>query len=135
MSVFTLFGEGFEAALLTCSLILLIPGAAVALTARKAAIPALASFGVGVLLLSWLRFSARGGGYSNLLIAATLMLATIALLVPFISRADLAALPAGLLAGGQAVAQETLTWLEWWDPEYGEDVMDELVAGFEADNM
>ena len=43
------------------------------------------------------------------------------------------ALAAGLLAGGQAVAQETLTWLEWWDPEYGEDVMDELVAGFEAE--
>jgi hypothetical protein len=111
MSVLTLFGEGFEAALLTCSLILLIPGAAVALTARKAAIPALASFGVGVLLLSWLRFSARGGGYSNLLIAATLMLATIALLVPFISRADLAALPAGLLAGGAAA--------ELWRPCVG----------------
>lgn len=111
MSVLALFGEGFEAALLTCSLILLIPGAAVALTARAAAIPALASFSVGVLGLSWLRFSDRGGGYSNLMIAAALMLATIALLVPFISRADLAALPAGLLAGGAAA--------ELWRPCVG----------------
>jgi multiple sugar transport system substrate-binding protein len=24
-----------------------------------------------------------------------------------------------------------IRWLEWWDPEYGEEVMDELIAGFE----
>lgn len=113
MSILPLLGEGFEAALLTCSLILLVPGAAVALTARAAALPALASFSVGVLGLSWLRFSDRGGGYSNLMIAAALMLATIALLVPFISRADLAAIPAGLLAGGAAA--------ELWRPCVGSE--------------
>ena len=25
-----------------------------------------------------------------------------------------------------------LNWVEWWDPEYGEDVMDELLARFHA---
>lgn len=112
MSVFSLLAEGFESALLTCSLILLIPGAAVGLTARASAIPALASFSVGTLALSWLRFSDRGGGYSNLAIAAALMLATILLLVPFISRADLAAVPAGFLAGAAAG--------ELWRPCVGE---------------
>ncbi len=116
MSIFSLLAEGFESALLACSLILLVPGAAVGLTARAAAIPAMASFSVGVLGLSWVRFADRGGGYSPLLIAAALMLATILLLVPFISRADLAAIPAGLLAGGAAA--------ELWRPcvgaEYGQ---------------
>jgi cytochrome c biogenesis protein CcdA len=102
MSIFSLLAEGFESALLACSLILLIPGAAVGLTAREAAIPAIASFATGALALSWLRFSERGGGYSNLSIAAALMLATILLLIPFISRVDLAAVPAGFLAGAAA---------------------------------
>lgn len=113
--MFELLGEGFESALLACSLILLVPGAAVGLTARAAAIPALASFAVGVLGLSWIRFADRGGGFSPLLIAAVLMIGTILLLVPFISRLDLAAIPAGLLAGGAAA--------ELWRPcvgaEYG----------------
>lgn len=116
MSIFSLLAEGFESALLACSLILLIPGAAVGLTARSAAIPALASYSVGALGLSWVRFADRGGGYSPLLIATALMLATILLLVPLISRADLAAIPAGLLAGGAAA--------ELWRPcvgsEYGQ---------------
>lgn len=116
MSVLALFGEGFEAALLTCSLVLLIPGAALALAARKAVIPALAAFVVGVLALSWLRFSDRGGGYPDLLIAAVLVLAVIALFVPFIiapftKDADLASVPAGLLAGGAAA--------ELWRPCVG----------------
>ena len=42
MSVSLLLAEGFESALLACSLILLVPGAAVGLTAREAAIPAIA---------------------------------------------------------------------------------------------
>lgn len=112
MSVFSLLAEGFESALLTCSLILLIPGAAVGLTARAEALPAMASFSVGTLAFSWLRFSDRGGGYSNLTIAAALMLAAILLLIPFISRADLAAIPAGLLGGAAAG--------ELWRPCVGE---------------
>lgn len=111
MSILSLLAEGFESALLACSLIILIPGAAVGLTARAAALPAMAAFSAGLLGLSWIRFSDRGGGYSNLAIAVALMLAMILLLVPFISRADLAALPAGLLAGGAAA--------ELWRPCVG----------------
>lgn len=114
MSVLSLFGEGFEAALLTCSLILLIPGAAVALTARSLAIPAMFSFAVGVVGLSWLRFSDRGGGYSNLLIAFALLLATGVLLLPFITKTDdLAVLPAGFFAGAAAA--------ELWRPCVGSE--------------
>ena len=112
MSLLSLLAEGFESALLACSLILLVPGAAVGLTARAAAVPALAGFAVGVLGLSWLRFSDRGGGYAPLLIASLLMVATILLLVPLISRLDLAAVPAGLLAGAAAA--------ELWRPCVGE---------------
>ncbi len=116
MSLFGLLAEGFESALLPCSLILLIPGAAAGLTARAAAIPAIASFSVAAVSLSWIRFADRGGGFSPLTIAAVLMAATILLLVPFISRLDLAAIAAGLLVGGAAA--------ELWRPcvgaEYGE---------------
>lgn len=116
MSIFALLAEGFESALLPCSLILLIPGAAVGLTARAAAIPAIASFSVAAVMLSWIRFADRGGGFSPLTIAAALMVATILLLVPLISRLDLAAVPAGILAGGAAA--------ELWRPcvgaEYGQ---------------
>ena len=111
MSVFPLLAEGFESALMACSLILLVPGAAVGLTARAAAIPAIASYAIGVLGLSWLRFSERGGDFSPLVIAVALMVATILLLVPLISRLDVAAVPAGLLAGGAAA--------ELWRPCVG----------------
>lgn len=113
MSITGLLAEGFESALLACSLILLIPGAAVGLTARAAAVPAIASFSFGVLALSWLRFADRGGDFRPLFVAGALMVATILLMVPLISRLDLAAIPAGLLAGGAAA--------ELWLPCVGAD--------------
>lgn len=116
MSLIALLAEGFESALLACSLILLLPGAAVGLTARDAAIPAMAAFATGALALSWLRFSDRGGDWSPLWIAVALMAGTILLLVPLISRLDLVALPAGALAGAASA--------ELWRPcvgaEYGQ---------------
>src|SRR5215217_5629228 len=30
-----------------------------------------------------------------------------------------------------AKAATTIKWLEWWDPEWGKDVMDELISRFE----
>lgn len=119
MSPWQLLADGFESAIVACSLIVLVPGAAVGLTARAAAIPAMAAYSVGVLSLTWLRFSERGGDHPTLLVAGVLMLATILLLVPWISRLDLAALPAGLLAGG-AVA-------ELWVPCVGTE-LDRLLA-------
>lgn len=116
MTVLSLLGEGFESALLTCSLILLIPGAAVGLSARRgAAVPAMAAFAVGVLGLSWIRFSARGGGFSNLVVAAALGLAVAILVVPLIRRsgkASASSVAAGLLAGAAAA--------ELWRPCVGE---------------
>lgn len=107
-SRFALVAEGFESALVACSLILLLPGVAVGLTARAAAVPAMAAYSVGVLSLSWLRYSDRGGDHPPLLLAAALGLGTIVLLVPLIRRLDLAAIPAGLLIGGAAA--------ELWQP-------------------
>ena len=31
----------------------------------------------------------------------------------------------------KAAPTATIKWLEWWDPEYGTKVMDDLVARFE----
>jgi hypothetical protein len=121
MSIAGLLAEGFESALLACSLILLVPGAAVGLTARAAAVPAILSFAVGVLALSWLRFADRGGDFPPLVVAAGLMVATILLLVPLISRLDLAAIPAGLLAGAAAAE----LWLPCVGPDFGQ-LLDEL---------
>src|SRR5438552_18882736 len=32
---------------------------------------------------------------------------------------------------GKAARTATIKWIEWWDPEYGTKLMDELVARFE----
>lgn len=111
-----LLGEGFESALMACSLIVILPGLATAMAARAAAIPALSAYGFAVLALSWLRFSDRGGGFEPLLIAVALAATIVLLLVPQLNRTDLAAIGGGLLAGGAAA--------ELWRPcvgfEFGE---------------
>ena len=43
----------------------------------------------------------------------------------------LSTLAAATLMIGAARAQETINWLEWWDPEYGKEVMDSLTQRFE----
>jgi len=46
-----------------------------------------------------------------------------------------ASMAVALMLSGTALAQDTtIRWLEWWDPEYGEDVMDDLVSRFEAES-
>ncbi len=94
-----LLAEGFESALMACSLIVLIPGVATALAARRAAVPALAAFSVAVLTASWLRFSDRVGGLEPIPIAVLLAAATAVLVVPRLSRRELSGLGGGLLAG------------------------------------
>lgn len=44
--------------------------------------------------------------------------------------------PAASEEAAEEPAEEvvTLRWVEWWDAEYGEDTMDELIARFEAEN-
>jgi len=94
--------EGLEAAILPCSLILLIPGAGVALAARQRAAVALIGFGVGALLLSWLRFSDRGGSLGNGLAAVMLAGAVVLLVVPLVRRIRFVAAAGGFIAGAAA---------------------------------
>lgn len=108
-----LLPEGLESALLPCSLILLIPGAAIALTARETAIPATAAFATGVLALSWTRFADRGAGFHPTVAAAALLIAAVLLLSTRFAGRDLTALGAGLLAGGASA--------ELWRPCVGEE--------------
>jgi cytochrome c biogenesis protein CcdA len=94
-----LLAEGFESALMACSLIILAPGVATALAARRAAIPALGAFSLAVLAASWLRFSDRGGGLDPLLIAIVLGAAVGAFAIPRLSHHEASAVGGGLLAG------------------------------------
>lgn len=113
MSVTQLIAEGFQSALLPCSLILLVPGLAVALTSRAAFIPATASFTVAAIALSWARFSDRGGGFHPIVLAVAFALAAIILLVPLKVRLDVLAVAAGLLAGAASA--------ELWRPCVGSE--------------
>lgn len=112
MRTLQLLLEGFESALLPCSLILLVPGVSAGLAARMAAVPAMAGFGVGALGLSWARFAERGGDYHPAVAAAGFLVATVVLLVPLISRMDLTGLVGGLVSGAAAA--------ELWRPCVGE---------------
>ena len=94
-----LLAEGVESALMACSLIVLAPGVATALAARRAAVPALVAFSMAVLGSSWLRFSDRGGGLQPVLIAVILAAAVAVLLLPRSSRREIAGVGGGLLAG------------------------------------
>lgn len=107
--------EGFAAAILPCTLILLVPGLAVALTARETALPALTGFSLAVLAFSWLRFSGNGAGWPALISAVALLVAVGILLVPPISRLDLVALLGGALTGFAAAE----LWLPCVGAEFG----------------
>lgn len=115
MSALMLLIEGFTAAILPCTLILLVPGVAVSLTARETALPALTGFGLSVLAFSWLRFSGTGAGWPALVSALALLISVAILLVPPIQRLDLVALLGGALAGFAAAE----LWLPCVGAEFG----------------
>jgi len=112
MSNLMLLAEGFEAAQLPCTLILLVTGIAVGLTARETAIPAMVAFWLSVLVFSWTRFSDRGAGWHYGFAAAALILAVVILFLPPIQRLDWVAIFAGFLVGFAAA--------ELWLPCVGE---------------
>ena len=112
MSTLLLLAEGFEAAQLPCTLVLLVTGIAVGMTARETAIPAMASFSLSVLVFSWTRFSDRGAGWHALFAAIALIAAVVILFVPPVRRLDLVAIAAGALVGFAAA--------ELWLPCVGE---------------
>ena len=107
--------EGFESALLPCSLILLLPGVAVAIAARQEATPAILGFGFGSLLVSWLRFSGRLDDPPASLLALGFVGAVILLLVPLIRRLDVVSAAGGALAGAAAAG----LWLPCVGIEFG----------------
>ncbi len=112
MSTLLLLAEGFESAQLPCTLVLLVTGIAVGMTARETAIPAMVAFWLSVLVFSWTRFSDRGAGWPALIAALALMVAVIILFLPPIRRLDLVAVAAGALVG--------LAAAELWLPCVGE---------------
>lgn len=120
MDLLLLLAEGFEAAQLPCTLVLLVTGIAVGLTARETAIPAMLTFGLSVLVFSWTRFSGRGAGWHVIFAAAALLIAVVILFVPPIQRLDWVAIAAGLLVGFAAAE----LWLPCVGPEFGKLLMD-----------
>ncbi|MFT7600198.1 MAG: cytochrome c biogenesis protein CcdA [Acidimicrobiales bacterium] len=107
--------EGFESALLPCSLILLIPGAATAIAARQESSPAVAGFIVSATGVSWLRFSNRLDDPSPRITALLFAGALVLLLVPLIRRLDIVSAAGGLLAGAGAA----ILWLPCVGDEFG----------------
>ena len=120
MSTLLLLAEGFESAQLPCTLILLVTGVAVGLTARETAIPAMASFWISVLVFSWTRFSDRGAGWHAIFAAIALVLAVVILFLPPVRQLDVVAVVAGLLVGFAA----SELWLPCVGPEFGQLLME-----------
>ena len=108
--------EGFSAAWLPCSLVLLVPGAAALLASREQLFPAAAGFTVGAVFASWVRFSDRGGDWPVAYAAVALAVATVLFLVPLVSAERALAAIAGTLAGGAAAE----LWEPCVGPEFGQ---------------
>lgn len=114
-----LLAEGFESALLPCTLILLVTGLGVTLAARETAIPALAAYWLSVLAWSWARFGGHAGGWHDAIAGVALALAGIVLLFPPIGQLEWVAMGGGFLAGFGAAE----LWLPCVGPELGDLLM------------
>ena len=94
--------EGFESALLPCSFVVLVPGAAAVLASRQESTPAFFGFFVGLVALSFARFSGRGGDLSTSMVALLLAIAVVLLAIPIVRRLDVVTGTGGVLVGGAA---------------------------------
>ena len=108
--------EGFSAAWLPCSLVVLVPGGAAALAAGEERVPSLIGFMVSASLVSWLRFADRGGDWPLGVVALALGLATAFYFVPIVVSEPAMATVAGILAGGAAAE----LWEPCVGPEFGQ---------------
>ena len=115
-----LLAEGLESALLACSLIVLVPGAAAAVAARQESSSALVGFGGGLVALSWLRFSDRGGDLATGVVALLLAAAVVLLVVPLVRRLNIVTGLGGVLTGAAAGVL--------WEPCVGSEFGDLLVS-------
>ncbi len=91
--------EGFETAFFPCSLVLLIPGLATAITARQESSAALTGYGAAVLVVGWLRFSARIDDTPTVIVAMAFAAAALLLIVPLIRRLNIVSATGGAIAG------------------------------------
>ena len=94
--------EGFESALLPCSFVVLVPGAAVTIASRQESTPAFAGFFVGLIALSFWRFSGRGGDLSTMVVALMLAAAVVLVAIPLVRRLNIVTGAGGLLVGAAA---------------------------------
>lgn len=94
--------EGFESALLPCSFVVLVPGAASVIAARQESNSAFVGFAVGLMALSFGRFSGRVGDVPVMFSAIALAAAVVLLALPLVRRLNIVSGAGGLLAGGAA---------------------------------
>lgn len=94
--------EGFESALLPCSFVVLVPGAAAVIGSRQESTSTFAGFFVGLAALSFFRFSGRGGDLSPTVTALMLAAAAVLVSIPLVRRLNIVTGAGGLMAGGAA---------------------------------
>ena len=100
--IVNLLVEGFESALLPCSFVVLVPGAAAVIASRQESTSAFVGFFVGLVALSFLRFSGRGGDLSPTMVALLLAAAVVLLAIPLVRRLNIVTGAGGLLVGAAA---------------------------------
>lgn len=94
--------EGFESALLPCSFVVLVPGAAVVIASRQESTSAFVGFFIGLIALSFMRFSGRGGNLSTTVVALLLAAAVVLVAIPLVRRLNVVTGAGGLLVGAAA---------------------------------
>lgn len=108
--------EGFESALLPCSFVALVPGAAAVIASRQESTSAFAGFFTGTVALAFLRFSGRGGDLSTPMVALLLAAAVVLLAIPLVRRLNIVTGAGGLLVGAAAGVL--------WEPCVGNEFAD-----------
>ncbi|MFW2382704.1 MAG: hypothetical protein ACN4GZ_13165 [Acidimicrobiales bacterium] len=94
-----LFGEGLETAFFPCSLVLAVPGLAVAAGGRRFSAFAIAAFATGLLVSSWLRFAGATDLWPPIIVGSGFLVASFAIARLDAGRPSLAAGGAGAAAG------------------------------------
>ncbi len=96
--------EGFESALLPCSLVILVPAAAVALASRQESTPGLLGFAGALIVFAWLRFAGHIEAFDRVTIAGLLACGLVVIAAPVVRRLDVVSGLGGFLVGIAASA-------------------------------
>lgn len=100
--IIDLLVEGFDSALLPCSFVVLVPGAAAVIASRQESTSAFFGFSIGLVALTFLRFSGRGGDLQTGFVALMLAVAVVLLAIPVVRRLNVVTGAGGLLVGAAA---------------------------------